>query len=149
MGRLLIMSFTLCLLAACTSISTSTPLIQTQTSSSTIQWQASELVTRCKTNTITDFRFILRNNGEWQSTAKLENTDLRKYRPYWKNHIVLKFLSVEKPAVTLDLFTEKMPAASVRTVEKNGVWQIDVKRFNDLHSATVTVEHNCEGLLEE
>lgn len=145
MGRLLIMSFTVCLLAACASILTSAPLKQTQTSSNTTQWQASGPVTRCKANTITDFRFILHNNGEWYTTAKLENTDLRKYRPYWKNQVSLKFLNIEEPTVTLDLFTEKTPAASVRTIKKTGAWQIDVKRFNDLHSATVTIEHDCEG----
>ena len=145
MGRLLIMSFILCSLAACASILTSAPLKQIQISSSTIQWQASKLVTRCKANTITDFRFVLHSSGEWHSTVKLKNTDLRKYRPYWKNQVSLKFLNIEEPTVTLDLFTEKTPAASVRTIKKTGVWQIDVKRFNDLHSATVTVEHDCEG----
>ncbi len=149
MSRPLIMSFALCSLAACASISTSTPLKQTQTSSSTIQWQASEPLTRCKANTITDFRFVLHSNGEWHSTTKLKNTDLRNYRPYWKNQVSLKFLNAEEPAVTLNLFTEEIPAASVRTIEKTGVWQINSKRFKDLHSTTVTIEHDCEGYHEE
>ena len=47
-----------------------------------------------------------------------------------------------------DLFTEKMRAASIRTVEKSGVWKVGYEHFNKLQSATVTVVHDCEGLLE-
>ena len=148
MDRLFVISLTICLLTACTSIPVSEPLKQTKAASTLIQWQASEPVTRCEATTITDFRFDLHNNGEWLSTTKLKNTDLHKYRPYWKDHITLKFLNGSEPAVTLDLFTEKMRAASIRTVEKSGVWKIGHEHFNELRSATVTVVHNCEGLIE-
>lgn len=147
MGRLLVILLT-CYLTACTSIPVSKPLNQTKTTSTLVQWQASEPVTRCEATTITDFRFVLHSNGEWQSTTKLKNTDLHKYRPYWNDHIALKFLNGSEPAITLDLFTEKTRAASIRTVEKSGVWKIGHEHFNKLQSATVTVVHNCEGLLE-
>ena len=148
MDRLFAISLTLCLLTACTSILISDPLEKTKADNALIQWQASEPVTRCEATTITDFRFVLHSNGEWQSTTKLKNTDLHKYRPYWNDHIALKFLNGSEPAVTLDLFTEKMRAASIRTVDKSGVWKIGHEHFNELQSATVTVVHNCEGLLE-
>ena len=147
MGRLLVILLT-CYLTACTSIPVSKPLNQTKTTSTLVQWQASEPVTRCEATTITDFRFVLHSNGEWQSTTKLKNTDLHEYRTYWNDHIALKFLNGSEPAVTLDLFKEKMRAASIRTVEKSGVWKIGHEHFNELRSATVTVVHNCEGLIE-
>ncbi|WP_166989730.1 hypothetical protein [Pseudomaricurvus alkylphenolicus] len=148
MDRLFVISLTFYFLTACTSIPISEPLKQTKADNTLVQWQASEPVTRCEASTITDFRFVLHHNGEWQSTAKLKNTDLHKYRPYWNDHITLKFLNGTEPAVTLDLFTEKMRAASIRTVEKSGVWKVGYEHFNKLQSATVTVVHDCEGLLE-
>jgi len=149
MSRLFVISLILYLLAACTAIPISSPLKPTHTSNTTIQWQTSELVTRCQATTITNFQFALNINGEWQSIATLENTDLQQYRPYWEDHIMLKFSSVAEPVATLDVFTEKTPAASVRTVEKTGVWKVGGDRFSDLQSATIIVEHECEGLLEE
>lgn len=148
MGRISAILLFFYLLTACTSIPISEPLTPTKTASTLIQWHGSEPVTRCEATTIIDFRFVLHNNGEWQSTTKLKNTDLHKYRPYWNDHITLKFLNGSEPAVTLDLFTEKMRAASIRTVEKSGVWKIGHEHFKELQSATVTVVHNCEGLLE-
>lgn len=149
MDRLFVISLILCLLTACTSILISEPLEQTKADNTRIQWQASEPVTRCEATTLTDFHFALHSNGEWQSTAKLKNTDLHKYRPYWNDHIALKFLNGAEPAITLDLFTEKMRAASIRTVEKSGVWKAGQEHFNKLQSATVNVVHDCEGLFEE
>lgn len=149
MERITVLLLSFCLLAACSSLPISQPLTQTKTTGNLVQWLGTEPVTRCEATTLTDFFFVLHENGEWQSTTRLKNTDLQRYRPYWNDHVKLQFLYGTGTPVTLNLFTEKTRAASIHTTENSGVWGYGRDHFNDLKSATVTVVHNCEGLKEK